>query len=326
MKRFLIGLLCVGSLFTLCGCGSKNSDTYKRIRSTQVNIELADVPKEKYTSLSDADDDIYDLQLSACDLYIKSYNVLNASNFKSSDIKGTKLARACYEQRKEINKQIEKKFYQDLYLLVKNCSDCTNTNAFLAKAHKDVLGFYDSYAKYLDAENPDDILIEILIDYSQKRNVLALSFLERHKREVLSTAINTIEKNAESEDNMRFYVNKNINIKDALEEVYDNIPEKYSERIEEAHIALSMRLLDSLKNITEREKNALIEQLQLATPSPSPSPTPSPTPTPTPKPTPSPTPTPTPKPAATPTAPAQVRITPTPDDSGELPSYNFSVN
>ena len=313
-------------MFTLCACGSKDKDTYNQISGTKIEIELADVPEDKYTAISEADDDIYELQLSVCDLYIKTYRSLNVSNFKSSDIKQEKLARACYEQRKQLNDEIEIKFYQKLYLLIRQCSDCTNSAAFLEKAHRDILGFYDAYAKYLEADNTDEALVKILIDYSQKRNILALSFLERNERKVLNAAINTIENNAEQEENMRFFVNKNMNIRDALENVYDTIPENYAKRIEEAHISLSMRLLESLENITERERASLIEQLNLATPAPSASPTPSPAPTPTPTTAPTASPTPTPTPARPKQTPMPPTPTPTPDTSGELPSYSFSAN
>lgn len=333
MKRFLICLLCIGSVFALGGCGKKDEDIYNRIRNTQINIELADVADGKYTSLNEAGDDIYELQLSTCELYIETYRNLNASNFKSSDINKKKLARACYTRRAELNEDIKVEFYKRLYQLIRNCSDCENQNAFLQRAHNDVLGFYDSYEKYLDAEDTDTALVQMLIDYSQKRNILALSFLERNERKVFNAAINTIEDNAETEENMRFYVNKNINIRDSLKYVYDEIPERYIERIEESHINLSMRLLDSLENITERERAVLIDQLQLATPSPSPSPTPIPTPspTPTPTPTPRPTPTPTPRPTQAPTprataAATKAPATPTPDMSETLPSYEFSAD
>lgn len=335
MKRFLICLLCVGSVLALGGCGKKDEDIYNRIQNTQIDIELADVPDGEYTSLNEAGDDIYELQLSVCDLYIETYHNLNANNYKSSDINKKKLARACYTRRNELNDDIKMEFYKKLYQLIRNCSDCTNQNAFLQRAHNDILGFYDSYEKYLNAEDTDAALVQMLIDYSQKRNILALSFLERNERKVFTSAINTIEANAETEENMRFYVNKNINIRDSLKYVYDDIPERYMERIEEAHINLSMRLLDSLENITEREREALIDQLQLATPSPSPSPTPSPTPTPMPTPTPSPTPTPTPTPTPRPTqaptprptaAATRTPATPTPDVSETLPSYEFSAD
>lgn len=329
MKRFLICLLCVGSALAFGGCSKKDNEIYNHIKNTQINIELADVPEEKYTSLEDAADDIYELQLSACELYIKTYRDLNASKFEGSDIKPKKLAMACYERRKELNDDIKMAFYKKLYLLIRNCSDCENEDAFLERTHKDVLGFYDSYEKYLEAEDEDKVLVEILIDYSQKRNILALSFLERNERKVLNAAISEIEANADIEENMRFYVNKNINIRDSLKEVYDTIPEKYEERIERAHIDLSMRLLDSLEDVTEREREALIEQLQLATPSPSPTPTPTPAPTPTPSPSPTPTPTPTPRATPTPTprvtaqpaTKAPATATPT-----TLPTYEFSAD
>ena len=347
MKRKLLGVLCVFMMLTLAGCANYGS-IESELEQIKIEIKLPKVSEGKFTSLEEANDAIYEQQIAACSLYSESYEKTYYKQFleDGSKLNADKVASLCNTYRRKLNEEISTEYYKNIYKIVKNCDDCTNKEAFLEKTNNDVQGFYDAYTKYMDSENPDEELCDILVNYAERRNVFALSFLDRNRNKVYDASVKIIEQNADAEDDFRFYLNKNNNIITALNEVYDGVPQKYAKLISESTTKLSKNLLNSLESLTDRERDALMEQLNLSTPTPSPKPTATvrPTPSPTPERTPSPQ-TQAPTRTAVPSTQAPVR-TATPATQGtaptavpqttqipeeqtqetDLPSYSFSVN
>lgn len=344
--------LCVFTMSVLAGCANY-SGIEEALEKVKIENTLPEASDGEFTSLEEASDAIYEQQIAACKIYAETYDKTYYSQFigNGKKFKTDKVANICYSYRKELNNEAVTKFYQNIYLIVKNCDDCTNKEAFLKKANTDVENFYDAYNKYLISDNPDEELCKILVNYSERRNILALSFLDRNRQKVYSAATKMIEENSETDENFRFYLNKNNNIISALNDVYNGVPSAYAARISEATATLSKNLLNSLESLTDNERRSLMDQLNLSTPSPSPKPTSTPHPSVSPAPstdapirTAAPTKTPaasqvpikTAPPVSQPTAQAvQPQISepePEPEtepdkpEETEPPSYSFSVN
>ena len=198
----------------------------------------------------------------------------------------------------------------------------------MEKAYDNVLTFYDAYNKYMTDDNKDVNLTNILLNYNERRNVLAHSFLARHEKEVFKAAVAVIEGNAAADDEFRFYVNKNNLIINALNDEFGGVPKEYAERITAASTKLAINLVNSLSSLTDKERKELLDDLAVTSPSPSPTITP----TPTPRPTLTPAPVMTPRPVVTrvPSTPRPVATvrpvsTPRPPEPTEAPQPEEEV-
>lgn len=341
MKRILISVLCVFAALGFSGC-TNNSNIKNSLEKVRITSELPTPSEKKYTSLEQASDAIYKQQIAACDMYWEAYEKTYYQNFIDEDMKPkdkTRAAHTCNSYRNNLLSDLRTDFYKNIYIIIKDCDDCENKDAFLEKANNDVLGFYDYYIAYKQTDDEEQALCKLLVDFSERRNVLALSFLDRNKKAVYEATTNIIENNADTNESYRFYLNKNNSIVSALNDVYGGVSPQYAERIKKATTKLSVNYLNSLENLTDSERRVLMDQLDLSTPSPTPkaaaSPAPSKTPTHTPEPTPTAPPVRTAAPATaapviTPkvtAVPTVAPVTPVPDepDETERPSYEFSV-
>ena len=226
----------------------------------------------------------------------------------------------------ELTEEIRVEFFKNLYRIINDCEDCVNKEAFLEKADDHVMGFYDPYYEYLNGEDESEVLCEMLVNYAERRNTLALSFLERNERKVYEAATKKIEENADTDENSRYYLNRNNNIISALNKVFGGVPSAYAARITDATTTLSKTLLESYDDLTEYERAVLIEELDLTTPTPLPRATMPPRAEQAPTPVPVQTPVPAVRSTSRPTtAPTRVPAVQAPSAT-EGPSYSFSVD
>ena len=331
-------------LLMISGCAD-----YDSVDEALDKITIEDILPEAedggYSSLEEAADAVYEQQLAACKMYAEAYDKTYYRQYlgNGKKLKEDKTAHICTVFRNEVNSEIYGSLENNINKITKDCED-VNKSAFPKKVNNDILGFYDAYNRYLNAESKEDELkrlCSMLVNFSQRRNVLALSFLERNKGRICDAAAEIIEGNAEADDEYRYYLNKSNNIVSALNNVYGGISEKYAGRINKAINKLSINLVNSMDTLTDTERTKLMEELNLNSPSPSPTalpmpsasaqptalPTPKVTPTPTPSPAPTPmrTSAPTVQPTAAPVIQPQVTEEPQPEVT-EAPSYSFSVN
>lgn len=285
----------------LSGCAD-----YDSIKTSLADITIDNVMEEvdedaSYRSLAEIDDLVYEEQLAACVMYSDAYKKTYYKDYAEESHNEEKVAELCTNRRHEVNTDIEIAFAINIYRLLQDVRDCSNIDAYVVKTHKDVLDFYDIYDKYLNGDDPDGALVDMALEYADRSNILALTFLADVKPEVCRAALNKIEENADNDKDLRVYINLNNEIISALNTLYGAVPEEYAERITKINTSLAKKLLMSMETLTEDEKKDLLEQLE-PTPEPTEVPTPTPRPTPTPTPAPSPTPRPTAAPTARPTA------------------------
>lgn len=299
---FVIASLAVLLLFT--GCGDYSS-IEAQLRDIEIENRLPDLPEEEIRTMEEAEDAVYVQQLAACEMLSDSYNQTHYTNFLEN-VNGNekRIAEICNKKRKSIDTEIEELYKNNIYKIMENVTDCPNVDAYVTKTYANVLTFYDEYDNYLNADNTDVALTEILSYFYDRTNVLAKSFLARNEKKVFEAAVSVIEGNAQTDEDFRFYINKNNIIIKALNEIFGGVSLDYANRIEAASDKLAVNLLNSLESLTTRERGLLMDELGLSTPTPSPKPTatpkPSPSPSPTPRPTAQPTAQPTAKPAAKP--------------------------
>lgn len=293
----------------LSGCGENNKNIMTQLNSVTISNILPKVEEDaSYAFLEDIEDMVYEQQLSACKMYADTYAKTYYQQFiedEESELSRSsgKVANTCTEKRKDIFEEIEIAFAINIYRLVRDVKDCTNIDAYVVKTHNDVLDFYDIYNKYLECSSAeeDDVLLDILLEYYERSNILAFKFLKEHNTEIVQAVVKRIENNAAAEENLRICMSQNNMLIKVLNEVYGGVSEEYAEKITELNNSLAKKLLMSMDTLTEKEREEMLEQLNPSTPTPEPTQTPGPTETPKPTNTPAPLatriPTPTPKPA-----------------------------
>lgn len=289
-KKISICAICCALLVScLSGCANYDEVTTSLDEVTIQNTLPKVSENASYRYLEDIDEMVYEQQLNACTMYADAYDKTYYQQFEDGKRKEEKLAYLCTEKRKSIDVDIEIAYAVNVYRLLQDVTDCNNPDAYVVKTHKDVLDFYDIYNEYENGENPQQTLLDILLEYCERSNILALTFLRENDTRVFKAALAKIEDNTNMDQDFRFYINENNSIITALNEVYGGVPSEYSEKIADMNTALAKKYLASLDGITETEREKLLAQLEPASPSPSPSITPSASPMYSPSPRPMPT-------------------------------------
>ena len=321
-KKILMCLACCVLLIpVLSGC-TDYEDTEIALGDVRVENILPKVSEQNdFLSLEDIDEFVYQQHIAACIMFkdaceLTRYELYlpESSKKKDKDAPMTrqekKVVNLATQRRHIIYDDIDIAFAVNIYRLLQNVEDCPNTDAYVLKAQSDVKDFFDDYDKYLNGENPEDALLDILTEFRVRSNVLAFTFLDKNKTEVCRAAVKRIAENSKQTEDLRVYVSENNEIIKSLNEIYGSVPTQYANSITSDANFLAKKLVLSLESLSQKEKVDLINQID-PTPSPTPTSTPTPTPTPTPKVSQTPAPTPrvtqtprvtaTPRPVATPT-------------------------
>lgn len=316
-RKLLIIAVSLVALLLFSGCSDYEA-IEKQLDNIKIENKLPKVVDTKYRSMEDAEDAVYNQQIAACEMLADACEKTNSIQFEEYDGNIKRIREKCNDKRTEIERDIMEIYMDNMYSIMEYVTDCPNVDAYVSKTYNNVKTFYDEYNNYLEADNTDTALTDILVYYFDRTNMLAKSFLERHEDEVFEATVAVIEGNAQADDDFRFYINKNNIIIKAINEIYGGVSEMYADRINSAGNKLAVNLLNSLESLTERERGIIMDELGLSTPTPSPKPTatpkPSSAPTDEPSPTPRPSSAPTPRPAATPTPRPAVTPTPRPQN------------
>lgn len=275
-KKISLCLICCALLTSLLSGCANYDDITASLDNVTITNTLPKVSEDaSYRYLEEIDELVYEQQLNACTMYADSYKETYYQQFEDGERKSDRIAYMCTEKRNDINTEIEIAYAVNIYRLLQDVTDCSNPDAYVVKTHKDVLDFYDLYDEYVNGDDPQQTLIDILLEYYERSNILAFTFLGENDTRVFQAALAKIEENASTEEEFRFYVNENNNIITALNEVYGGVPSEYADKMSELNTALAEKLLMSLDGITEEERLKLLEQLYPSSPSPSPSAIPS---------------------------------------------------
>ncbi len=318
-RKILFIVASLMTLMILTGCGDYSS-IEMQLDEVEIENRLPDVPDVDFETMEEAEDAVYAQQMAACEMLTDAYDQTYYDQFLEN-VKGNekRIAEICNKKRQEINTEIETLYKSNIYEIMEEVEDCPNVDAYVDKTYANVQTFYDEYNKYMNADNEEVALTNILVYYYDRTNILAKSFLVRNENEVFDASVSVIEGNAQADDEFRFYINKNNTIIRALNEIFGGVPAEYAHRIEESSNKLARNLLNSLETLSDRERGLLMDEMGLSTPTPSPKPTPTPKPSPSPSPTP--TPKPTPKPTSTPKPSTKVTAEPEEVTGGQNPTY-----
>ena len=314
-KKILLCLVCCGLMASMLSGCTNYEDITNILGQIRIENELPEVLESNYyESLSDIDELVYEQQIAACEMYIDACRQTNhhdyfegtenSSTAKSMTNEERKIANLVTQRRHVIYEDINVALAVNLYRLLQNVEDCPNVDAYVTKAQDDVVNFFDMYDAYVYGDDQEGALLNILIEYRVRTNVLAFMFLDKNKEAVCEAAARRIASNSEMTEDLRMYVSNNNDIIKSLNEIYGSVPAKYAEQISSDANFLAKKLVLSMESLSNKEKLDLINQID---------------PTPTPTPTPSPTPKPTLSPSATPSAdPMQIiPSTPVPTQSGQ---------
>ena len=125
----------------LCGCGS-NSDIKAELDSVELELDLPEPSGRSARRLDEVDDDVYEQQIAACELYIEAYELTNTVDFTEKykdDVKKDRVAYYCNERRKELQLDIATKLQDNIYSMVRAVEDCENISAYITRVNYDVL-------------------------------------------------------------------------------------------------------------------------------------------------------------------------------------------
>lgn len=293
MKKItLTCLVCTLLLIFAGGCREK-SNIREDLQRVNITTELPPVYNEGSSRLADIDDDVYEQQLAACEMYNEAYNITKTSDYiekYKGEVKDKRIGYYCNNRRKEIQLDIATKLNDNIYVMVKSVEDCDNINAYLKRVNFDAENFYDYYAEYTYGDNKEAALCKILLVFYERSNILAFRFMDDHREEIINAVIMEVQENSRSADDLNMRFARNNDLIEALNKMYGGVPSSYAESIREANVNLARRLLEEGRDLSEEEIEKLMHQLGEPTPQPSVSPTPEPTPIPTPEPTDGPTP------------------------------------
>lgn len=328
MKKIKFLTVCAIMLLLLTSCGDK-SDLKSRLDGVQITTELPPVSDILCSKLADADDEVYEQQLAACEMYIEAYDLTRSAVFiekYKDEVNEERIEFYCNKRRKELQTEIGKQLSDNVHELIKTVTDCDNPEAYLDRVNLDTELFYDYYSDYMYSDDTNKALCNILRVFHERSNILAFRFMDDNREEIIRAAMRTIEENSDADTDLNMYLAMNNELIRALNNVYGGVNQVYADKIKSANVDLARKLLQSDDNLSEKTINELVAQLGQPTAEPTAKPTPKPEPSETPKPqptlvptqvpTPKPTPTPTPKPTPTPTPKPQ----PTPEPAAETPA------
>lgn len=328
MKR--IKLCCIACTFVLLfcsGCGDK-SNLKTELENVSLSYELPPISNEGCSRLAEIDEDVYQQQIAACEMYYEAYKLTETAALMEKykdEVNEKQVAFYCNKRRKELQLDIATKLNDNVYVLVKKVEDCGNISAYLKRVNYDTENFYDYYADYVYSDEPEETLCDILTIFYERSNILAFRFMNEKKDEIIEAAVDKLKVNSYATDNFNIHMKENNEIVKALNTVYGGVPSYIADEITDANISLARKLLESDNDLSAEDIDKLMVQLGEPTPTPSPSPTPKPTQTA------EPTERPTKAPAVTP-APARITPAPTPKTVTPAPPtatpkvYHFDVD
>ena len=308
MKRIKLFVLCSAILLFICGCSDK-SELKTELEKIKISSELPSVYTTDARYLEDIDEEVYEQQLAACEMYIEAYELTKTTDFigkYKSQIDEGRVGYFCNKRRKELQLDIATQLHDNIYVMVRNVEDCDNISAYLKRVNYDVVNFYDYYNEFINSGDEEKALLKILLTFYEKTNILAFRFLDEYKEDIMMSALNKVESNLYAKDSLNMYIAENNELIKALNAVYGGVPSVYAEELTRANLSLARRMLEGDNDLSEDKIDALMEQLgeitktPESTPEPTVEPTPEPTVQPTPRPTPEPTPRPTPRPTQQP--------------------------
>lgn len=282
MKKIKFLAVCVLMLLLLTACGDKSS-LKSSLDSAKLTTELPPVSDRTYNKLADVDEEVFEQQLAACEMYIEAYEITKPSVYTKKykdEVDEDRIEYYCNNRRKELQTEIGTKLSDNVYELIKNVRDCDNMEAYLDRVNLDATLFYDYYSEYLYSDDEDKALCDILKVFYERSNVLAFTFMDEYKDEIIEAAMKTIEDNADADTDLNMYIAMNNELIRALNNVYGGVNERYAERITESNIKLAKKLLETDDSLSDKEIQNLIAQLGQATPQPSEKATEKPTETP----------------------------------------------
>ncbi|MGN1115902.1 MAG: hypothetical protein ACI4TH_04990 [Candidatus Ornithomonoglobus sp.] len=303
-----------------CGCSDK-SDLKSELENIELTLELPPVTNEGSTRLADIDDDVYQQQIAACEMYYEAYDITRTSDYVEKykdEVKEKRVSYYCNKRRKELQLDIATQLNDNVYVMVKSVEDCANISAYLKRVNYDAENFYDYYADYQYSDDTEDALCDILITFYERSNILALSFMEEHQDEIVDAAVEDIVSNSRATDSLNMYIAKNNELIKALNAVYGGVSTEYSQIITTANAALARKLLESDNDLSESDIDSLMQQL--GEPTPTPEVTEEPTEAPTEKPTEEPKPTATIQPTQKPVVVTAPPVTHAPATSAPAPT------
>ena len=304
-KLFIIAAS-FAALLLFAGC-SDYSEIEQQLDNITIENKLPKVKGERYRTMEDAEDAVYDQQMAACEMLSDIEEQTDFREFEGYKGNKKRIIEKCNNKRNEVAADIRQRYTANVYEIMQDVKDCPNVDAYVTKTYHNVETFFDAYNNYVTADNRDIALTNILVYYYDRTNVLAKSYLTRNREDVFDASVAVIIGNSQADDDFRFYINKNNTIIKALNEIYGGVSAKYAAEINDAGNKLATNLLNSLSSLSDRERKSLMDELGLNTPSPSPTvkptekPTASPSVSPSESPSHTPAVTPTPRPAATPT-------------------------
>lgn len=267
----------VCALLVLIGCGCSDKSSLKsELDGVELTMELPPVTNQGSTRLSEIDEDVYEQQLAACEMYYEAYDITRTSDYAEKykdEVKEKKVGYYCNKRRKELQLDIATQLNDNVYVMVKGVLDCENISAYLKRVNSDTETFYDYYAEYQYSDDPERALCNILVTFYERRNVLAFSFMEEHEDEIIDAAVYDIIRNSKATDNFNMYIAKNNELIKALNTVYGGVSTEYTRLITAANVTLARKFLESDNDLSEDDIDKLMKQLGEPTPEPTDAPT-----------------------------------------------------
>lgn len=258
--RILFCTLFVVVLMTSCGSVSKMN---KELDEISINIAF-DEPQTGFTSVDEIGEVVYEQQMMLCKAYCETYEKTSYGLYENrfADVTKSKVMSELNNTRTRLNNECTEAFAQNLMLVLNDVTDCQNKKTYITKRRNEVLEFYLDYRDFVLAKgNVAEKRIAMLLKYFEKNNSFALEFLKKNKDDFISAGVEVVEQNAEKTDNLRSYVTENNKIIKALNELYGGTSRDIAKKVNTANRKLAERILDTMGELTEEEKEAILKEI-----------------------------------------------------------------
>lgn len=278
-------LLAVSGLLILFTAGCRESaDLKNELAGVRLSLELPAVQRTECKYLMQADDEVYEQQIAACEMYDEAYTLTDSAAYREKygrKIKTNKLRNICYERRQQLNLDIATALNDNVRAMIYSVEDCDNIGAYLKRVNYDAENFFDYYVKYKNAGRDIKPACRILTSFYERSNILAFRFMKENKDDIIDCAVQQIIKNSRETEDLTMYIADNNELIKALNAVYGGVPSEYVEIINVSEFDLVRRMLEENIRLSEEDIDKLMIQLGEATPEPEPTATPEPTEEPT---------------------------------------------
>ena len=265
LKRVLAVFLVAMALFSLSACGEKSS-VFKEIDLIDAKYDFPEAKSDKRT-IDSVSEYIKAQQNALLDAYVYNIQSTDIKLFENKVDENEKsaLIPVLNSKRRELDKEAEKVFFDNLEVILENVYDFENKEALSSVKRDEVSEFSTDYIRIMNIENEDPDLIDKMVqDYIVLSNEFANEILRKNKDKIIDKVIMMIEGNSEATESFQTYISLNNESVKAINYLFGGVGEneEFRTRINDSNYRLLEKTIETMPGVTDAEKASMLAQLR----------------------------------------------------------------